>query len=60
MPQITIKTGLTTPDGHEEQITEYICDYPGCPNIATQILGCLVELRLMAAVCDTHAANPRP
>ena len=57
MGQITIKTGLTTPDGHEEELREYICDYPGCSNFATCIVGCLVELRLMAAVCELHAAK---
>ena len=57
MGQITIKTGLKTPDGREEELREYICDYPGCPNFATRVLGCLVELRLMAAVCAEHAAK---
>ena len=57
MPQITIRTGLHDPDGHEERLTEYFCDVPGCGNIATQILGCLVELRVMAAVCDEHASK---
>jgi hypothetical protein len=56
MCRITIKTGLTAPDGNEEQLTEYLCDYPDCPNFATRVLGCLVELRLMAAVCDMHAS----
>jgi hypothetical protein len=59
IPQVTIKTGLKTPDGHEELLTEYLCDHPGCPNIATQVLGCVAELRLVAAVCDEHAPKPR-
>ena len=59
MSRITIKTGLTTPDGSEEELTEYLCDYPGCPNFATRVLGCLVELRLMAAVCEMHASKLR-
>ena len=54
MPQITIKTGIIGPDGSEERLTEYLCDHPGCPNIATHVLGAVVELRLMAAVCDEH------
>jgi len=54
MPWVTIKTGLTAPDGHEENLTEYLCDYPGCPNPATQMLGCLVEFRLTAVVCEEH------
>jgi hypothetical protein len=39
MPWVTIETGLTTPDGHEEKLREYLCDYPGCPNVATPMLG---------------------
>jgi len=59
MPWVTIKTGLTDPDGHEEKLTEYLCDHPGCPNIATRELGCLVELRLRAAVCEEHVPKPQ-
>ncbi len=59
MCQVTIKTGLTTPDGREEELTEYLCDYPNCPNFATRLVGCLVELRLMAAVCEVHAFKLR-
>jgi hypothetical protein len=59
MSRVTIKTGLLDADGREEELTEYLCDYPDCPNIATSVLGCLVELRLMAAVCDVHASPAR-
>jgi len=58
MPWVTINTGLTTPDGHEEKLTEYLCDHPGCPNIATHMLGVIAELRLMASVCDHHLPKP--
>ncbi len=56
---MTIKTGLTTPDGREELLTEYVCDHPGCPNIATHVLGCVMELGLVSAVCDEHAHKLR-
>jgi hypothetical protein len=59
IPQVTIKTGLRTPDGREELLTEYLCDHPGCPNIATHALGCARELALVTAVCDEHARKPR-
>lgn len=59
MGRATIKTGFTGQDGREEEITEYFCDYPNCPNFATRIVGGLVELRLMAAVCEMHAAEMR-
>jgi hypothetical protein len=57
MSQVTIKTGLITPDGQQEELKEYLCDYPNCPNFATHLVGCLVELRLMAAVCEEHASK---
>jgi hypothetical protein len=31
IPRVTIKTGLTTPDGREELLTEYLCDHPAVP-----------------------------
>jgi len=59
MSRVTIKTGFMDADGHEEELTEYLCDYPNCPNIATSVLGCIVELRQMAAVCEVHAVKAR-
>jgi hypothetical protein len=59
IPQVTIKTGLTTLDGREELLTEYLCDHPDCPNIATQVLGCVAELHLAVVVCSQHAPKPR-
>jgi len=60
MPWVTVKTGLTAPDGSEEKLAEYFCDHPGCPNVATEMLGCIVELRLMAMVCEEHARPATP
>ena len=54
MPQVTIKTGILGPDGREEELSEYVCDYPNCPNIAKHLLGAIVELRARAVVCDEH------
>ena len=39
VPRIIIKTGRAGPDGREEELTEYICDTPGCPNVAIHVLG---------------------
>jgi hypothetical protein len=58
MPRVAIKTGFVAQDGSQEELAEYICDWPDCPNIATQALGCSRELGLSAAVCDEHAARP--
>jgi hypothetical protein len=55
MPQVVIKSGLATPDGQEETLTEYLCDWPNCPNIASHVLGVVREVGLFAAVCDEHA-----
>jgi len=60
IPQVTIKTGFTDAEGREEQLIEYLCDHPGCPNIATQLLGCVQEVGLSAVVCEEHAPKPRP
>jgi hypothetical protein len=57
IPYVTIRPGIIGPDGREEQLTEYICDHPGCSNIATHMLGAVVELRILAAVCDEHLPN---
>jgi hypothetical protein len=56
MSRVTIKTGLIDPDGREEELIEYLCDYPNCPNIATRIVGCR-ELGLMASVCEVHTSE---
>ena len=43
--------------GHkEETLTEYICDWPDCPNVAEHVIGAIRELRAFSAVCKTHAA----
>jgi hypothetical protein len=54
VPQVIIKTGLTGPDGREEELIEYMCDTPGCPNVATNVLGSVPELGLAVAVCEQH------
>jgi hypothetical protein len=59
VPRIIIKTGLTDPDGREEELAEYMCDAPGCPNVATYVLGRVPELGLFSAVCDDHISSRR-
>jgi hypothetical protein len=55
MARVVIKSGFMTPEGTQEELAEFICDWPDCPNIATHVLGCIKELGLAAAVCDEHA-----
>ena len=68
MPRVTLKTGFLGPDGREEELSEYFCDAPGCPNIAAYPVTCVRELGLSVVVCAEHAgvslpsepANDRP
>ena len=57
MARVVIKSEFLRPDGTQEELVEFICDWPDCPNIATQVLGCVKELGLSTAVCDEHAAR---
>ena len=59
MPRVTIRTGIFTPDGREEELSEFVCDAPGCPNIATQVVGHVRELGLSSVVCEEHAPAPK-
>ena len=42
----------------QETLSEYICDVPGCPNVAEHVLGVVRELRAVVAVCGAHAPRP--
>ena len=55
MPRVTIRTGFFAADGREEELSEFLCDAPGCPNVATQVVGVIREIGLAVAVCEEHA-----
>jgi len=55
MPHVVIKTGFNDPDGREERLTEYFCDWPGCSNVATHVLGCVKGMGAFTVVCREHA-----
>jgi hypothetical protein len=57
MPNVSIGSGVVGPDGQEERITEYLCDSPNCPNVATQMVGCVTEIPFCVALCDEHAGQ---
>jgi hypothetical protein len=59
VPRVVIKTGLKGPDGREEELTEYMCDSPGCPNVASHVIGRALELGLFSAVCHEHEPSKR-
>jgi hypothetical protein len=54
MPRVTLRASDPA-GGSEELLTEYICDWPDCPNIAEHMLGVVRELRIFVAVCGPHA-----
>jgi hypothetical protein len=56
MSHVTLRTGIVGPDGREETISEYLCDWPDCPNAAVHVLGVVREIAALSAVCDEHAA----
>src|SRR5262245_42882270 len=60
MPQVTLKTGITDAEGREETLTEYLCDWPGCSEVAVHVVGVVKELKMVAVVCAQHAAMIRP
>jgi hypothetical protein len=62
MPRVTLKSGLVAADGRDDELSEYLCDSPDCPNIATHVLGCVKELAALLVVCEQHApqTHPRP
>ena len=57
MPRVTIPTGIFGPDGREEELSEFLCDAPDCPNIATEAIGCLREFGQSAMMCAEHAGT---
>jgi len=58
MPRVTLRASETS-SSKEETLTEYICDWPNCPNVAEHVLGVVRELRQFAAVCPDHAREMR-
>jgi len=52
MPQVTLRIVI---DGREETLSEYLCDWPDCPNVAVTVVGVIRELRVQAVMCPEHA-----
>jgi hypothetical protein len=59
MPRVTIRTGILAADGQEEKLSEYLCDWPDCPNIATEVVGCVKDVGLSTVMCHEHAVGSR-
>ena len=54
VPRVTLRAD-TVDSGEHETLTEYICDWPDCPNVAEHVVGVVRELRAFVAVCPEHA-----
>jgi len=54
MPRVTLRAAESA-DGKEDTVSEYICDWPDCPNVAVHVVGVVRELRVFVAMCSDHA-----
>jgi hypothetical protein len=54
MPRVTLRADESV-DGKEDTVSEYICDWPDCPNVAVHVVGVVRELRAFVAMCSDHA-----
>lgn len=54
VPLVTIRM---TVDGQEESLSEYLCDWPDCPETAVRVVGVVRELRLCTVMCVKHATQ---
>ena len=55
MPQGMIASSGTTPRGQRETLARYLCDWPGCENVAEHVVNVVRDIGLFAAVCKEHA-----
>ena len=51
MPRVTLRA-TDSADGKEDTVSEYICDWPDCPDVAVHVVGVVRELRTFVAMCD--------
>lgn len=54
MPRVTLRAAESS-DGKDNTLSEYICDWPDCPNVAVHVVGVVRELRAFVAMCAYHA-----
>ena len=54
MPRVTLRA-TESADGKEDTVSEYICDFSDCHNVAVHVVGVVRELRSFVAVCAYHA-----
>ena len=57
MPVVRIRTGVMDATGRETVLTEYLCDWPNCPNAAEHVVGAVREMSAVVAFCREHATG---
>jgi hypothetical protein len=57
MPLVTLRTETSNSAGNvqEDTLSEYICDWPDCSNVAEHVIGAVREIRLVSVICAEHA-----
>jgi hypothetical protein len=56
VPYVILRNGTIRPDGSEDILAEYLCDFPNCPNTAEHVAGVIRDLGAGFVVCAEHAA----
>jgi hypothetical protein len=52
---------MKSADGQEQVLKEYLCDWPGCANVAEHVVGIARDLAMVRAFCREHAVmSTRP
>jgi hypothetical protein len=59
LPWTTVEAGVGGPRSHEAELI-YLCDWPGCTNVAEHALGCVKELGACVALCAEHGNGGGP
>jgi hypothetical protein len=54
VPRVTVRAEF---NGREETLSEYMCDWPDCPNVAVEVVTFVRELRTCTVMCAEHAAQ---
>ena len=60
MPWVPGKAADKDRARHDERPARYVCDWPGCRNVAEQVMACVKELGASAAFCTEHAIGAGP
>jgi hypothetical protein len=59
LPRVTLRYPQSA-NAEDETLSEYICDWPDCPNVAEHVLGSIRDLRAFVVVCREHVHRLNP